>query len=164
MSEGVTIPWQRLYRSFPIEAKMEGISYTHDYYREGRIRLDGREYPAYLLDVRQVGDFRGTTTVAKNDNCGILLAVDIDGNDAIDPEYEVFNINDSFRVGARLYRVGEVSPSGDRLVIMQIYAMESDGAGRTRLTDGSAMNLEPSWSSNGAKITFTSNRDGNQEI
>src|SRR5688500_7730829 len=36
-----------------------------------------------------------------------------------------------------------------------VYRMNADGFGQTRLTDLSGLNLSPSWSANGAKIAFT---------
>jgi Tol biopolymer transport system component len=47
---------------------------------------------------------------------------------------------------------------------LQIYVMESDGTGVTRLTDGPARNHSPEWSPDGAQIAFISNRDGNSEL
>ena len=48
--------------------------------------------------------------------------------------------------------------------ILDIYVMNADGSGQTRLTDNEAGNYSPSWSQDGRLIAFTSNRDGNVEI
>jgi Big-like domain-containing protein/WD40 repeat protein len=45
-----------------------------------------------------------------------------------------------------------------------IYVINSDGTGRTRLTSNAARDMEPTWSPDGSKIAFTSDRDGNAEI
>ncbi len=46
----------------------------------------------------------------------------------------------------------------------EIYVMNADGSGQTRLTNNTALDLEPSFSADGTKIAFTSYRDGNGEI
>ncbi len=46
----------------------------------------------------------------------------------------------------------------------EIYVMNPDGSGQTRLTDNPAYDREPSWSPDGRRIVFDSGRDGNGEI
>jgi Tol biopolymer transport system component len=46
----------------------------------------------------------------------------------------------------------------------EIYVINYDGTGSTRLTENSAADLEPAWSPDCARIAFTSDRDGNAEI
>ena len=46
----------------------------------------------------------------------------------------------------------------------EIYVMDPDGSGVTRLTDDSATDSFPAWSPDGTRIAFASNRDGNFEI
>ena len=46
----------------------------------------------------------------------------------------------------------------------EIYVMNSDGTGQTRLTNNAASDEFPSFSADGSKIAFASCRDGNWEI
>src|SRR5437773_555016 len=46
----------------------------------------------------------------------------------------------------------------------EIYKMNSDGGGQTRLTTNAASDTEADWSPDGTKIAFTSLRDVNEEI
>jgi uncharacterized repeat protein (TIGR01451 family) len=63
------------------------------------------------------------------------------------------------------------SPNGQRFAVSssrdgfsEIYTMNVDGSGQTRLTNNLAQDLEPGWSPDGTKIAFSSSRDGNSEI
>ena len=46
----------------------------------------------------------------------------------------------------------------------EIYSMNSDGTGATRLTNNPAVDLFPAWSPDRGRIAFTSNRNGNFDI
>ena len=47
---------------------------------------------------------------------------------------------------------------------MNIYVMNADGSGQTRLTDSTAFDGHPSWSRDGRRIAFSSGRDGNGDV
>src|SRR5581483_2560683 len=46
----------------------------------------------------------------------------------------------------------------------EIYSMNADGTGATRLTNDSRTDTEPAWSPDQTKIAFSSNRNGSYEI
>jgi Tol biopolymer transport system component len=48
--------------------------------------------------------------------------------------------------------------------IVEIFVMNPDGTGETRLTTTTSENADPVWSPDGSKIAFSSDRDGNYEI
>jgi len=47
---------------------------------------------------------------------------------------------------------------------VEIYKMNADGTGQTRLTTNGALDGEPAWSPDGTKIAFSSSRTGNGDI
>jgi Tol biopolymer transport system component len=58
-------------------------------------------------------------------------------------------------------RVTASSPTGD----YEIYTMDTGGTGVIQLTDNTADDIQPAWSSDGQQIAFATNRDGgNYEI
>ena len=64
-----------------------------------------------------------------------------------------------------------VSPANGRIVFQsnrdgdfEIYVMNADGSGQTRLTDNEASDGFPSWSPDERRIVFQSHRDGDSEI
>ena len=48
--------------------------------------------------------------------------------------------------------------------IVEVYVIDVTSKATTYLTNNSAQDLGPSWSSDGIKVIFTSGRDGNSEV
>lgn len=59
---------------------------------------------------------------------------------------------------------GRIVFASDRDGNNEIYVMNADGSGVTRLTNHPANEGDPAWSPDNSRIVFTSNRDGNSEI
>src|SRR5207247_4884376 len=59
---------------------------------------------------------------------------------------------------------GEIALTSYRDASSEIYVMNADGSGVTRLTYNSALGEGAVWSPDGEKIAFMSTRDGNLEI
>lgn len=60
--------------------------------------------------------------------------------------------------------VSKIAFASDRDGNYEIYSMDADGGGQTRLTENSTEDLAPAWSPDSKRIAFVSNRDGNSEI
>ena len=59
---------------------------------------------------------------------------------------------------------GRIAFTSDRDGNREIYVMNPDGTGQTRLTSNPAEDAFPAWSPDGSKIAFASDRDGNEEV
>jgi endonuclease YncB( thermonuclease family) len=59
---------------------------------------------------------------------------------------------------------GKIVFVSDRVGNEEIYVMNADGSGQTRLTNSATEDRSPAWSPDGHRIAFSSLRDGDEEI
>ncbi|MEP6719392.1 MAG: Calx-beta domain-containing protein [bacterium] len=60
--------------------------------------------------------------------------------------------------------IGKIAFASDRDGNFEIYTMDADGGGQTRLTENPAEDYSPAWSPDGTRLAFVSTRNGNAEI
>ena len=136
-----------------------GLSLIDDRGR-GRRRIPGSySWPEVQPNSPMTWTRDGKSLLYLYDHVAGLCAVDRGGGRCHDvlPGHKVRNFD---LRGRRLV----VSAAGPRDRGWEIYVLEVDGSGLTRLTDNRAHDTEPTWSPDGRRIAFTSNRDGNAEI
>jgi len=74
-------------------------------------------------------------------------------------------LNSSTSSGLEAARIiGKIAFVSDRDGNSEIYSMDADGGGQTRLTEDGGEDFSPAWSPDGQRLAFVSTRDGNSEI
>ena len=66
--------------------------------------------------------------------------------------------------GTPVAQHARIAFSSERDGNLEIYVMNADGTGQTRLTNNPAEDEEPAWSPDGTRIAFHSHHNGNREI
>ncbi len=76
----------------------------------------------------------------------------------------LFGATATFAQTPTLRANGKIAFASRRDGNLEIYSMNNDGTGQTRLTNNTAVDSHPVWSPDERRIAFQSMRDGNNEI
>jgi Tol biopolymer transport system component len=126
--------------------------------------------PTWLPDGRHIAYFLGTIYIVKIDDNGMIRLLNGTGPNCglLDTNFQPIRCQASIPNA----RWADWSPDGQQIVFefferddrnYDIYKMNSDG-NLTRLTNHPSRDTHPTWSPDGQRIAFMSERDGNEEI
>ncbi|NIR87369.1 tandem-95 repeat protein, partial [Candidatus Bathyarchaeota archaeon] len=107
-------------------------------------------------------EWRDATEIVGSNNGDNVLTLTITDNGQFDANPTQGEISDPG--GPGLLNNGQIAFQTLRDGNSEIYSMNLDGTGQTRLTNHGASDFDPAWSPDGTKIAFSSQRDGNSEI
>lgn len=134
-------------------------------------------YEIYVMNADGTGLLRLTNNPAGDfdpswspDGSKILFVSERDGNN----EIYAMNSDGTYQTRLTSTSVNEdrarFSPNGSKIVFISqadIYVMDANGSNQLRLTNNSNLvhaNVDPTWSADGTRIAFVSNRSGKTEI
>ncbi|HEV2761514.1 MAG TPA: hypothetical protein VGV38_00870, partial [Pyrinomonadaceae bacterium] len=95
---------------------------------------------------------------------GVAANLNDDGWELFDAAVRWATFGESASASPALRPNGRIVFTSARDGNQEIYSMNADGTGQTRLTNNAAADTDPAYSPDGTKIAFTSTRDGNEEI
>jgi peroxiredoxin len=86
----------------------EALFYYRDYAWSGSVKLDGKTYPALLVDDLATGDFRGGSGSAS----GVNLLLDLNDDKKFDMRREGYDIKKPFNIGGKTWEIANMTASG----------------------------------------------------
>lgn len=150
------------------------VAATYDQWSAGQIDPEGvlsqmqiaRQSAVDALDavVAEIGRIVGFDTDAQEVRAANEAAIDTILREAFGAGQQVSGCGDPVQGGAADAPSGKIAFVSTRDGNAEIYVINVDGSGATRLTNHPAGDFAPAWSPDGTRIAFYSERDGNAEI
>jgi hypothetical protein len=85
--------------------------------KKGALTVDGRTFQMYLPRATSYSITKSGENEAERENASTRISIDFNGNGELE-EAEGWYANQPIRVGDRMFDVTEISPTGDRLVLV----------------------------------------------
>ena len=142
--------------------KERNKNFIHGFHLEGRKKMEPK-YPRCIID-KSHRPFDGLDScITKAIVIALVGAITVIGMYGC--KKEALTEEDTLRSAplvGKLYKQSKIAFQSYRDGNFEIYIMNADGSNQTRLTNNPAFDQYPSWSPDGEKITFMSQRDGDK--